>query len=204
MKHQPDLLPEYQISSFCYRQLPVDFKTKGIKIVHISRNPKDACVSFYHYCKLFKPFGGTEPVNIPWDTFVDIYTNESSSMFGTWFDYTKDWLQYRDDPNILFIQYEEFVSDPKNMILRLAKHINKALTSEQIEQIASLVSFSSMRENPILDVKHSEILDNTKGRFVRKGKVGDWKNHFTKEQSNMFDEMYDKLVPETGFHINFE
>ena len=143
--------------------------------MHISRNPKDACVSFYHYCKLFKAFGGTEPVNIPLDTFVDIYSNPSSSLFGIWFDYTKDWLQYRDDPNILFIQYEEFVSDPKNMILRLAKHVNKPLISEQIEKIAKLVSFSSMRENPNLDVKHSEILDSTKGRFIRKGKVGDWK-----------------------------
>ena len=179
--------------------LPIDVKNKGIKVIHVSRNPKDVCVSAFHYMKMFKQVRDFQP---PWDDFVNMF--QKMHMFGTWVDYTKDWLEYRHDPNILFVQYEEFVQDPQKMILRLSQHVGKQLTSEQIDRIVNLVSFDNMRDNPKLDVKHSEILDNTKGRFVRKGKVGDWKNHFSKEQSEMFDQMYEKLASDTGFSINFE
>lgn len=40
--------------------------------------------------------------------------------------------------------------------------------------------------------------------FVRKGIVGDWKNHFTAEQSALFDAVYQKKMKGTGLNFEFE
>jgi hypothetical protein len=29
------------------------------QMIYIARNPKDMCVSFYHYCRLFHDFSGS-------------------------------------------------------------------------------------------------------------------------------------------------
>lgn len=39
--------------------------------------------------------------------------------------------------------------------------------------------------------------------FVRKGIVGDWKNHFTSEQSAMFDAVYQEKLKGTGLSFDF-
>ncbi|XP_046712885.1 sulfotransferase family 5A, member 1 isoform X2 [Silurus meridionalis] len=39
-----------------------------------------------------------------------------------------------------------------------------------------------------------EIMDHSKGRFMRKGQVGDWVNTFSKEQSHIFDVVYNSKM----------
>ena len=60
-----------------------------------------------------------------------------------------------------------------------------------------------MKSNRKLDLS-SEKFDESKGRFLRKGKVGDWKNYLTEEQSKAYDEVYEDFVKETGYTVTFE
>ncbi len=40
--------------------------------------------------------------------------------------------------------------------------------------------------------------------FLRKGIIGDWKNHFSPEQSARMDALYDDKIKGTGFELDFE
>ena len=41
-------------------------------------------------------------------------------------------------------------------------------------------------------------------KFFRKGKVGDWKNHFSDGQSRFVDEQYERLLKPLGLELEFE
>ena len=196
--------PAVFMSHMRYNMLPEDIITKNVKIIHISRNVKDVAVSMFHFIKMFKMTDTEVTKNIKWDVFLEAFLSGKKLPYGTWVEYMKDWLKLRENPNILFVQYEEFIFDPRKMIAKLATFMKVALTEDKIQKISELVSVKSMQKNPNLDFVQKEVLDESQGRFIRKGIVGDWKNYFTDQQSKRFDSFYDDFVLETGFIMKFE
>ena len=165
--------------------LPEDIKRKNIKMIHISRDPRDVAVSYYHFCQIMKSvnYKGT------WDTFFKAFM-EGNVMIGSWFEYTKDWIKYKDDPNILFIDYEGFIDDNIGTINKIASFVGRKLSPSTVERIASIVSFRSMQNDPNFNRMEPSFLDGSKGHFIRSGKRGDWKKYFTSEQEQAFDSVY--------------
>ena len=171
------------------------------KIIQVQRNPKDIITSFFKYAVLMPSL---HAVMNDWDVYVSDFCNKNSYLYGNWFDYMKDWLEKRGDPNILFIQYEDFVEDPPSMVKKLAAFINKPVAEDQVSKIADLVSIESMKKNPKLDHHIPGLFDETKGRFLRKGKVGDWRNYFTDDQNKAFDQFYQKFAEEHKLKQRFD
>ena len=143
-----------------------------------------------------------ETPQVEFDLFLRDYFLKPKFKFiaGSWWDYMADWLQYKDEPHILFVQYEDMVKEPEAMISRISEFLGKELTETQISHIAKLVSFDMMKKNTQLSSPiQQSILDTSKGSFMRKGKVGDWKNYFTQKQSEEFDAVFQNFVKETGW-----
>ena len=46
--------------------------------------------------------------------------------------------------------------------------------------------------------------DESKSKFYRKGKVGDWKNYFSDEQSRFVDNQYEMTLKPLGLELEFE
>ena len=53
----------------------------------------------------------------------------------------------RNQPNILFITFEEMKSDLPSVIRRTAEFLGKTLTEEQVERLADHLSFKNMKNN---------------------------------------------------------
>lgn len=177
--------PRILQSHLRYDMLPDDVQKKDVKIIHISRDPRDVVVSYYHFCQIWRMFN----YQGSWDTFFEAFL-EGNVAFGSWFDYTKDWMSHKDDPNILFIDYEGFQADSVATIAKIANFLGKNLSTDIVEKIASEVCFDSMKQNPRLNRMDPMFFDESKGHFIRSGKVGDWKNYFTSDQQVAFDAVY--------------
>ena len=81
----------------------------------------------------------------------------------------------------------------------IADFVNKQLSDELINRITEQCTFGGMMKN-----KKSYLLRGTEDgpKLLRKGVVGDWKNHFTPEQNEMFEkEVLEKLK---GSELEFE
>ncbi|XP_068097196.1 sulfotransferase 2B1-like isoform X2 [Hyperolius riggenbachi] len=170
---------------------PKSFSKSKAKIVYTMRNPKDVIVSLYHFSKILFLFQENDNVQKSIEDFL-----EGNTMFGSWFDHIKGWMQMKGDSRVFFITYEELQKDHRGSVVRLCKFLGKELTDAQIDSVVQHSSFSSMKDNKMSNWSQlpSDVLDQTKGSFMRKGVSGDWKNHFTVAQSEYFDKVYQERM----------
>ncbi|EEC20041.1 sulfotransferase, putative [Ixodes scapularis] len=178
------------------------------KYVFIARNPYDCCVSYYHHTKAFPAYLYEDGC---FDQFFDMFV-EGQGEYGDYFDHLLPWYEHREDPNVLFLTYEGFKTDTEGWVLRMADFVGEEYGErlrpdpQALRLVISLSSVESMKKifNRSLSTKHGNaskasssaqgtsenyeelirvaLTKPMTGDFVRKGVVGDWRNHFSTEQ----------------------
>ncbi|KAM3922404.1 sulfotransferase 2B1-like [Leptodactylus fuscus] len=176
------------------------FKSKA-KIIYTIRNPRDVIVSLFHFTKILNLFTPTEN----FQNFIEDFI-QGKAMFGSWFDHIKGWMQMKDDKRFFFITYEELLQDLRGGVVRICKFGGQELDDAQIDLVVKHSTFKSMKENPMSNWSEmpSEIMDLSKGAFMRKGISGDWKNHFTVAQSEYFDKIYQEKMKDLNMSFFWE
>ncbi|KAK8757460.1 hypothetical protein V5799_004911 [Amblyomma americanum] len=128
------------------------------KYVYIARNPYDCCVSFYHHTKRLPTYRFQDGT---FDQFFDMFV-EGKVDFGDYFDNLLSWYEHRDDPNVLFVTYEELKKDTSGWVLKLADFFGK-------EQFGD-----KMKRNPALVAKVIESTNVEKMKAIN-SKLRNWK-----------------------------
>ncbi|KAK0682219.1 ST2B1 Sulfotransferase, partial [Pygoscelis papua] len=183
------------------------------KVIYVARNPKDVAVSFYHFHRLakFLPDPGS------FDTFLTRFLegtgkgwggspgSRDSAMwppssppasppvhYGSWFDHVKGWLGQRQLLDIFYVTYEELHQDLRGTAQRLSAFLGCPLGPETLGALEQHCSFVAMRDNAMANYSliPSEIMDHSQGCFMRKGVVGDWRDHFSPLQNALFNRLY--------------
>ena len=187
---------------------PYDLMAGGLphtsppKYIYIARNPKDVAVSYYYHMRMltFFNYSGT------WDEFYQLYKS-GKTMFGDWFDHVLEWWKHRDAENILFLKYEDMKKDHRGAVKKIAEFMGYNLGEEVIDTIVEKSTLQSMRDNPAANPNKVErpvpIFKPGEEQFLRKGIVGDWKNHFTPEQNAEFDAIYAEKMKDSGLDFEF-
>nr|XP_057909525.1 sulfotransferase 6B1 isoform X2 [Doryrhamphus excisus] len=165
--------------------IPTSFFTKRVKILVIFRNPKDTLVSFYHFCKNFP----IQPFPSSWESF---YTNFMSGEvpWGSYFEHALAWEKRMDDPNVMLVTYEELKQDLGEGLRQISSFLGFKLTEDQVQQVSEGVTFAAMKETVLVPRA-------MRGIIFRQGEVGDWRNHFTAEQSQQMDRVFSKHLAGT-------
>ena len=91
--------------------------------------------------------------------------------------------------------------DKKGAVKTLAEFTGYSLNLSIIDSIVSQTTFEKMRraDNVTPTFRHPGGTPH-----IRRGIVGDWKNHFSKKQSARMDAEYKKRLAGTGLHLEFE
>ncbi|XP_042301281.1 amine sulfotransferase-like [Sceloporus undulatus] len=179
-----------------YYLMPKELRKGRAKIIYVARNPKDALVSRYHFSKMSVK---TEKI-ADFDVFMERFL--AGEVVGNfWLDHVEGWTAQRDNLNILFILYEEMKKDLRSSVLKICNFLGKRLTEEELDDIVDKASFGKMSVDRRANYTtvSPEILDFTKGRFLRKGTVGDWKNMMTVAQSERFDSIFKERMEKLPF-----
>ncbi|CAO2609581.1 Sulfotransferase 2B1 [Lemmus lemmus] len=187
--------PRLFTSHLCAKVLaPALMKSKA-KVVYMARNPKDTLVSFYH----FHQIAGFLPDPGSFEDFVNEFL-EGTGLFGSWFDHVKGWLGLQKDLNLLFVTYEELYQDPRRTIQKLSEFLGRPLRPAEEDVVLEHCSFSFMSQSNMVNYSllSKEIIDHSKGKFLRKGVVGDWREHFTPELDKKFNAVYQAKMGDSG------
>lgn len=188
-----------------YDMTPYSERAKYIVVV---RNPYDCCVSYYYHIKTFPDY---QFENGTFDEFFDMFIR-GKVEYGDYFDHLLSWYNHRDDPNVFLVTYEDLKKDTKTWVLKLAKFMGEEYgrklrddpgVLENVLEKSSLKAMKGLNEDMkntgsfFNSVPAEEMTEGLRlfkerigdvmekpltGQFVRKGEVGDWKNHFSKEQ----------------------
>ncbi|KAK2851586.1 hypothetical protein Q5P01_007862 [Channa striata] len=182
--------------------LPVQFMPKSFweeksKIIYVARNAKDTAVSYYHFDRM----NMMQPEPGDWNSFLHRFM-EGKMVFGSWYEHVKAWWKEKNcNSNILYLFYEDLIQDTEGQINRLCSFLGLSATAELIKQVIEKVHFDKMKTNNMVNGSLDEYLDLNISHFMRKGKVGDWKNHFTVQQNEQFDEDYEKKFKNTDLRF---
>ena len=100
------------------------------------------------------------------------------------------------------------IKDLRGSVQKIAQFMCYNLDESVIDKITEQSTFDSMKANPLVNPDgYPQNLDqNIKKNttpFLRKGIIGDWRNHFTDEQSSRLDE-YVKRMREAGLEFSFD
>lgn len=171
--------------------LPVQFVPKSFweqrcKIVYVARNAKDCAVSYFHFGRMNK----SQPDPGDWSSYLEKYM-EGQVMYGSWFDHVINWWEKKQTcSNIHYMSYEDLSQDLGREVDRLCTFLGLSPSAEEKEKLKAAVKFDNMKENKMVNYSTVPSMDQKVSPFMRKGKVADWKNHFTVAQNEKFDEVY--------------
>ncbi|CAC5384218.1 SULT1 [Mytilus coruscus] len=195
-----DTLPSPRLlNTHClFQYLPKKHIENRNKIIHMIRNPKDTCVSYYHHAtkdQVFLSFTGS------WNEFFDMWIS-ANCAYGSWYTYEKEIEQAEKDyPGMIFTcSYEEMKKEPTKGIRRLSDFLQIECTDKTIEDIAKATSFENMKNNK---VDPTAVADGN-SHIYRKGIIGDWKNHFTVAQNKQFDSQFAEKFLGSSYRMLFE
>uniref|UniRef100_A0AAY4AJW5 Sulfotransferase n=1 Tax=Denticeps clupeoides TaxID=299321 RepID=A0AAY4AJW5_9TELE len=193
--------PRLRITHLPYSLLPAGLKQKKGKVIYVARNPKDVLVSFYHFHDFGVFLETPKDFNDFYEKFMD------GQVFGSsWFEHIKAYHTHRDEMNFLYITYEEMIQDLRSVVKRICAFLEKDLTDLEIDNVVEHSRFDSMRHNNKANYRtvSDQIFNHKKGTFLRKGSVGDWKNHFTVAQSEHFDKVFKEEMKDIPLFFSWD
>ena len=138
-----------------------------------------------------------------WDDFFELYKTKHL-IFGDYFKWYSYWLQYKDKPKVKLIKYEDMHHRMSDVIDDVCQFLGKTLSRDAIPDIIQHLTFNDMSKNPMVNFNALDLLDKDISPFMRKGKIGDWKNYFSEEQSSVVDKHYREVIEPLGVKLEFE
>ncbi|XP_075883143.1 cytosolic sulfotransferase 2-like [Nelusetta ayraudi] len=180
--------------------LPKSFCEQNSKIVYVGRNAKDNAVSYFHMDRMTL----TQPDPGDWSSYIQRYM-DGQVLYGSWYDHVNGWWKKKQtSPNIHYMFYEDLVEDTGRELDKLCSFLGLTPSAEQKKKILLSVQFDQMKKNNMVNYSKFGIMDFNVSTFMRKGKVGDWKTHFTVAQNEVFDEHYKTKMKDSTLQFRTE
>lgn len=196
--------PRFYQTHMPLRNVPQSIRQQRCKLIYITRNPKDMLVSAYKFqfpeeegkrCKttideMVRNFCDGLYMYGPFDTHVKEYWHESQKG--------------KDAQNpVFFLQYEQLLRDPVPLIRQLGEYIGKHLSVTDAESIAQRCSMANIKKLAP-NVNESKCFGINNKVFFRKGKIGNWRDELSDEQSGAIDRYVEEKFAGSGLEFTFE
>ncbi len=136
------------------------------RFLYIARDLPDVALSAYHHLCLMS---GRD---VELGPFAARFLRRSQIAGTTWFRHLRSWWPHRDDPNVLFLLYDEVVGDLAGTVRRIADFCGLEVDERELPRIVERCGIELMK-------RHNEKFDprlHWIGRrapeFIREGRPG--------------------------------
>jgi hypothetical protein len=146
----------------------------GAKVMTITRDPRDLPWSMYSHLQAMAP--EMRPPGRGDETFDEFF--EKWLDFGYFFQVVRSFWPHRDDPDVLWLQYEDLKADLGAAARRCVAFLGWDLDEASIDRAVALSTLGHMQQNQgALGFGSSFV-----GNFVREGAVGKNRARLSPEQ----------------------
>jgi len=182
----------------------------GMKnVVVLFRDGRDVMVSWYHHCLFYNERGNSRLVDIvrrdlPFNDYDNVsenlpafieyaFTRQKHPDFS-WSEFVRKWYGKQ---NVVYCRYEDLRVRTAEELRRVVFDLSGTELEPAIaESIADRFSFSRQAGRTPGE--------ENKSSFLRKGLVGDWKNHFNEEARKLFDQYAGKELIMLGYETDHQ
>ncbi|XP_005414987.1 PREDICTED: 3-beta-hydroxysteroid sulfotransferase-like [Chinchilla lanigera] len=182
--------PMFISSHLPFHLFPKSFFSSKAKVIYVIRNPRDVLVSGFYFWNAYLHTQKAESLEQYLHWFL-----QGLVPWGSWFEHVRGWMSLRGRENFLVLSYEELQKDIRGSIQKICQFLGKSLDLKSLDLVVKYSSFQSMKENKMSNyslLHHTYLDPNT--LITRKGVSGDWKNHFTVAQAEVFDKVYQEKM----------
>lgn len=150
--------------------------------MYVSRNPKDAAISFYHHYRHLEQYSGTK------EDFLNAFISDRILFAPMNAQALEFWqLSKSNSDNVLFVFYEDMKRNLHVEVKRVMKFLGKTFSQPDIDKLCEYLSFDSMKSNPSCNFEVLNKTNDEKFQFIRKGEAGAYKKELSNEQNEKFD-----------------
>ena len=178
-------------------------------VTYLTRDGRDVMVSFYFhfsrpthnpnhaknqevYMQKLKGILGQDAdvqdvrTNLP--RFIEHIFANPIACKQNWRDHVASWW---GRPGVSTVRYESLIEDCEGTMMNLVQSLGQEADPDQVKLAVDQYSMKrATGRNPGEEDKSS---------FIRKGIVGDWKNHFSRESAEVFDQLAGDMLVELGY-----
>ncbi|KAK3442879.1 cytosolic sulfotransferase 12 [Eucalyptus grandis] len=186
-----------------YQSLPQPVRDSKCKLVYLCRNPKDTCVSLWHFTNKLRPKErGENSLQESLDRFC-----RGVSLFGPYWDHVLGYHKASSETpeKVLFLKYEDMKEDPYANLRRLAGFLECPFSQEElregmVDEILRLCSFDNLSG---LEVnKRGKLASGEENKaFFRRGEVGDWVNYLSVDIAEKIDRVGEEKLHGSGLKL---
>ena len=170
------------------------------KVIYVTRNMKDAAVSFYYH---FKNLMG---VRQSFEKFAKCFIKDEV-VYTPFIPHILNAWEKRNHPNMFFTTYEEMKTDIRKIVVKLISFLRGSsytISDENMDMLLAAVDIESFRKNKFVNKTDYFNTDENGHSFIRKGVIGDWKIHFDEEMNKEWDAEIEKQLLGSDFKMIFE
>ncbi|XP_037515229.1 sulfotransferase 1C2-like [Rhipicephalus sanguineus] len=157
------------------------------------------------------------------EEFVDVFVGGNFG-YGDYFEHVASAYNLREEPNVLFVTYEEMTKNTREVLLRVArflgKHYGRALAEDEslVNNVLDRSNAEYMRDVVVIDFRETPLANSkqssevrrttckkddgggeTRYSLVRTAKVGEWKEYFTPALLKRMEERIREAEKKTSF-----
>ena len=169
-------------------------------LVMILREPKDVAVSYFYFTYFFdRRFHQHWSTRLPiqWQEWLYhrfFFQKFVLRMAHEWVAFHQSWILH----NPFVIHYESLLNDPIAQIKRLTDKFGLSFYPHYAKEAEEFCRFSNLRKREARHLKEKKAVPQNE-RFIRSGKAGGWKTHFSATLAQQFDKMTDEVRRELDY-----
>jgi hypothetical protein len=177
-------------SHLTYPEIP-----KGpCRYIYVARSGQDVAVSYYHFCRSHNRYRGT---------FAEFFERflRGRVEFGSWFEHVRGWWLHRDDPNVLFLHYEDLLDDLEDGLRRIIAFCGLDIAPGRFPAILERCGFAFMKQHEIrFDPSIGALWEQGAlgSDFLRAGRSGDGRGYLDRRQEEQFEQVFRERLERLG------
>jgi hypothetical protein len=171
----------------------------GAKVVTITRDPRELPYSMYSHLRGLKDEVGAN-VGDDFDAYFERWFE-----FGYVYKLAASFWPHRNDPDVLWLRYEDMQRDLRGSARRLVEFLGWDVPDDDIERVLPLVGFERMRDrerNGLMGRGETSMWKDG-ARFFREGAVGKNRARLSSEQEARIIARARETLPEACVELLF-
>lgn len=170
----------------------------GIKAIYIIRNPLDVAVSYSYHCNcsIDKAISDLCDRNCCFNGETDRLNWHLRQKLLTWSEHVESWVDNNNIP-VHIVRYEDMKNNPLEAFKNAAIFAGLSYDDEKIKKAIEFSDFKILNDEEKKNgFKEKKAVDSM---FFRKGKIGDWRNNLSEEQSSLIIKEHRKVMERFGY-----